>query len=316
MPRTNRSARCQGRLAAKLPCPRRSNGSKSARRAQIKDLQERGETQRSRTDPDARVLHKRGQQTVGYNVQSVVDHKHRLIAHHEVTNAGNDSGQLAAQAIAAKKVLGVAALTVVADAGYYSEAELAACAQANIAVYVPIPDKYQPILAAGRFSGAQFQYVAGADAYVCPGGEVLRPQGKPAPIYGILRQRYTRPPTACQGCPLKCVCLPGKTPRRQLYRSEHAAVAEAHRQRMAAEGAERMRQRAGLVEHPFGTLKRWFGWDHFLVRGFAKVRGEMALMVLGYNLMRVLTILGWQAFRDYCAQRLSCHGAATPAARA
>jgi hypothetical protein len=35
-----------------------------------------------------------------------------------------------------------------------------------------------------------------------------------------------------------------------------------------------MRQRAGLVEHPFGTLKRWFGWDHFLVRGFEKVGGR------------------------------------------
>ena len=199
----------------------------------------------------------------------------RLIAHREVTNAGNDSGQLAAQAIAAKEVLGVEALTVVADAGYYSEAELAACAQANIAVSAAIPDKHRRCALEGRFSGAQFQYVAGADAYVCPGGGGLRPQGKPAPIYGILRQRYTRPPTACQGCPLKCVCLPGKTPRRQLYRSQRAAVAEAHRQRMAAEGAERMRQRAGLVEHPFGTLKRWFGWDHLLARGFAKVRGEM-----------------------------------------
>ena len=215
-----------GSLAANPPCPRRSNGSRSARRAGRR----RSRIWRSAARPNSRVLtrraglHKRGQQTVGYNVQSVVDHKHRLIAHHEVTNAGNDSGQLAAQAIAAKEVLGVAALTVVADAGYYSEAELAACAQANIAVYVPIPDKYQPILAAGRFSGAQFQYVAGADAYVCPGGEVLRPQGKPAPIYGILRQRYTRAPNACHGCPLKCVCLPAKTPRRQLYRTEHAAV--------------------------------------------------------------------------------------------
>jgi len=83
---------------------------------------------------------------------------------------------------------------------------------------------------------------------------------------------------------------------------------------MTVEGPERMRQRAGLVEHPFGTLKRWFGWDHFLVRGFAKVRGEMALMVLGYNLTRVLHILGWQAFRDYCAQRLSGHGAPAPTA--
>lgn len=52
-----------------------------------------------------------------------------------------------------------------------------------------------------------------------------------------------------------------------------------------------MRQRASVVEHPFGTLKRWFGWDHFLMRGFQKVRGENALMVLGYNLTRVINIL-------------------------
>jgi uroporphyrinogen decarboxylase len=51
-----------------------------------------------------------------------------------------------------------------------------------------------------------------------------------------------------------------------------------------------MAQRASVVEHPFGTLKRWFGWDHFLVRGFQKVGGEMALMVLGYNLTRVINI--------------------------
>jgi hypothetical protein len=82
---------------------------------------------------------------------------------------------------------------------------------------------------------------------------------------------------------------------------------------MTAEGPERMRQRAGLVERPFGTLKRRFGWDRFLVRAFAKVRGEMALMVLGYNLTRVLHILGWRAFGDYCAQRSSGHGARAPA---
>jgi hypothetical protein len=64
-----------------------------------------------------------------------------------------------------------------------------------------------------------------------------------------------------------------------------------------------MRQRAGLVEHPFGTLKRWFGWDHFLVRGFEKVGGEMSIMVLGYNLTRVINTLGVRAFTDYCARR-------------
>jgi hypothetical protein len=58
------------------------------RQTRNNELQERGATQRSRTDSGARALHKRGQQTFGYNVRTVVDHKHRLIAHHEVVDAG------------------------------------------------------------------------------------------------------------------------------------------------------------------------------------------------------------------------------------
>ena len=76
----------------------------------------------------------------------------------------------------------------------------------------------------------------------------------------------------------------------------------APRQRKAEHGSERMRQRSGLVEHPFGTIKRWFGWDHFLVRGFDKVGGEMSIMVLGYNLTRVINTIGVRAFTDYCAR--------------
>jgi cell division protein FtsB len=283
------------------------------KQAQIKQLQDSGETQLSRTDPDARALRKAGQKTTGYNVQNTVDAKHKIIVDHEVTNAGNDAEQLAAQAIAAKAALEVDNLIAVADAGYYSERQLADCAAANITAYVGIPDKHQTVRAQGRFSGAQFQYVGGADVYVCLGGEVLRPQGKPAPIHGILRRRYTRPAKACQGCPLKGICLPESGAGRQIYRSEHAAVAEIHGQRMAEQGRERMAQRASLVEHPFGTLKRWFGWDHFLVRGFEKVRGEMSLMVLGYNLIRVINILGLAALRDYCAQRLPRGQTATQA---
>ena len=64
-----------------------------------------------------------------------------------------------------------------------------------------------------------------------------------------------------------------------------------------------MRQRSGLCEHPFGTMKRWLGWDHFLVRGFRKVRGEMALLVHCYNFRRVLSLLGVDAFRAMCEAR-------------
>jgi len=59
-----------------------------------------------------------------------------------------------------------------------------------------------------------------------------------------------------------------------------------------AEHPEIMKLRKQLVEHPFGTLKR--GWQHgyFLLKRLAKVKGEMALSILAYNLRRVLNILG------------------------
>jgi transposase len=227
--------------------------------AQIERMQERGETQICTTDPDARSLSKGPQHTVGYNVQNTVDAKHKLIVHHEVTNDGNDSQQLATQAEAAKEALGVEELTALADAGDYSEAQLAECERSGIEVDVPIPDKHRAVAAEGRFSGEQFQSVPSADVDVCPGGQILEPHGKPSRKRGIARTRYTRSAAACRDCPLKSVCLPEKTPQRQIYRSEHADTVEAHRRRMAAGGRERMRQRAGLAEHPFGTLKRWFG---------------------------------------------------------
>ena len=64
-----------------------------------------------------------------------------------------------------------------------------------------------------------------------------------------------------------------------------------------------MKKRKCLVEHPFGTLKQWCGWTHFLMRGLEKVRAEFSLLMLCYNFKRVLSILGLDALRAYCLQR-------------
>jgi hypothetical protein len=61
-----------------------------------------------------------------------------------------------------------------------------------------------------------------------------------------------------------------------------------------------MRQRAALCEHPFGTLKRRPGWDHVPVRGFARVRGEMALLVHCCNFRRLLRLCGVAGFIALC----------------
>ena len=53
-----------------------------------------------------------------------------------------------------------------------------------------------------------------------------------------------------------------------------------------------MRVRRSTVEHPYGTIKAWMDWTHFLTRGFDHVKTEMSLHVLAYNLKRMMKILG------------------------
>ena len=50
--------------------------------------------------------------------------------------------------------------------------------------------------------------------------------------------------------------------------------------------------RRSIVEHVFGTLKRWMGATHFQTRTLGRVSTEMSLQVLAYNLKRVMNILG------------------------
>ena len=56
-----------------------------------------------------------------------------------------------------------------------------------------------------------------------------------------------------------------------------------------------MRIRRATVEHAFGTLKAWMGVIHFKTRTLDKVRTEMSLHVLAYNLKRMLAMLGPQS---------------------
>lgn len=53
-----------------------------------------------------------------------------------------------------------------------------------------------------------------------------------------------------------------------------------------------MRLRRATVEHPFGTIKAWMGATHFLMRPFKNVRTETALLVLAYNIKRMLSMMG------------------------
>jgi hypothetical protein len=129
--------------------------------------------------------------------------------------------------------------------------------------------------------------------------------GRKLDTTGKSRIRYVSRRAACARCPLRPQCLAPCADRRVIERWEYQAVIERHRARMA-HAAPMMRCRKALVEHPFGTLKCRAGYRHFLLRGFAKVRGECSLMVLCYNFTRVLNIIGLDRFIAWLAIATLC----------
>ena len=69
-------------------------------------------------------------------------------------------------------------------------------------------------------------------------------------------------------------------------------AAQNYAKRLLDKNPNAMRTRRETVEHPFSTLKMRMGATHFLCKTLTMVATEMALCVLGYNLTRVLNIVG------------------------
>jgi transposase len=241
----------------------------------------------SLTDPDARSMATsgRGSGVVGYNVQAAVDIEHHLIVAHNVTNVGTDVAQLAPMAQLTKAALETERLEVVADRGYFSSEQILACEEAGVTVTLPKPQTSGNRVK-GRFVKPDFRYVASEDVYVCPAGEKLTYHYTNEEDGRVLRRYWT---SACQTCAIKKRCTSGK--ERRITRWQHEHILEAVQRRLD-EHPEKMRQRRETAEHPFGTIKARMGATHFLMKTLKRVRTEMALHVLAYNLTRVMNILG------------------------
>jgi transposase len=242
----------------------------------------------SLTDPDARAMATsgRGSGMVGYNVQSAVEGEHHLIVAHEVVMTGSDREQLASMAAKAKDAMGVDALDVLADRGYFSGEEILACEAMSVTPYVPKP-LTSGAKAAGRFGKQDFVYLPEQDVYRCPAGALL-PRHMTTVEKGMTLHRYWDR-ASCTGCSLKPQCTPSI--ERRVTRWEHEAVIDALQTRMDL-APRAMRTRRRLVEHPFGTIKAWMGHTHFLMKRLPNVKTEISLHILAYNMKRVMAVLG------------------------
>jgi transposase len=244
--------------------------------------------QLSLTDPDARSMATsgRGSGIVGYNVQIAVDAERHLIVAHEVTNVGHDRGQLSEMVGRAKSAMGAEALEVIADRGYFDGEEVLACEAAGAIPYVPKP-LTSGAKADGRFGKQDFIYQPDGDVYRCPAGQRL-PWRMTTVEKGMMMHSYWDQ-ASCQACALKPKCTTGK--ERRVRRWEHEAVIDAMQARLDRK-PDAMRIRRATVEHPFGTLKAWMGYTHFKTKTLSRVRTEMSLQILAYNLKRVIELIG------------------------
>lgn len=270
-----------GDVAAVLAALR---GHRDEVRRQAEHLAADGLTQQVVGEPEAKLMRtaRHGHQ-VAYNAQSVVDAKHKLIVAFDLTNEGNDHRLLHPMAVQGRDAVAAEQVSVVADTGYANGKQGQLCEDDGITAVVPRPETVNP-KGAQYFTRAAFDYDAASDTWRCPAGETLTCRDVSQTEQ---KKRYTT--KACGGCALKPHCT--KAAQRTIVRGFHEDTLEAMHRRAMSDPVW-MQQRRCLVEHPFGTMKWLMGYPRFLVRGLKKAKAELALTILGYNLKRVINILG------------------------
>jgi hypothetical protein len=252
----------------------------------------------STTDTDSRsILITKSIVEVAYNVQNAVDNKHNLIVHTQATNT-NDGKALHGAAIQTKHNLQLQkedSLMVLADKGYHTGAELLQCQQDNMITHVAYKEQPGVKHIAHEFLAESFTYDNSNDTYTCPAGATLTTLGTWHNKKGEANETSYRFKTyrtdGCKTCPLKTQCT--KLPKRIIQRSEYQDAVDINDNNIK-QNPQYYKRRQAICEHPFGTIKRHFGFTHTLLKGLQKVNGEMNLIMFCYNFMRTKNILGFE----------------------
>ena len=260
-------------------------------------LESTADKQISTTDADSRsIIIVKNIVEVAYNTQNAVDDKHNLIVHTQATNT-NDGKALHKAATQAKQNLQLQkedTLIVLADKGYHTGAELQQCQQDNMITHVAYKEQPSVKHISSEFLSESFDYNKATDSYTCPAGAVLRSLGTWHNKKGEASETSYRFKTyrtdACKTCALKHKCT--KLPKRIIHRSEYQDAVDMNDNNIK-KNPKYYKRRQAIVEHPFGTLKRHWGFTHTLLKGLEKVNGEMNLIMFCYNFMRTKNILGF-----------------------
>jgi transposase len=270
-----------------------------------KEIDEKGITQISTSDPDSRQIMTRNNiSEVAYNVQTVVDALHNIPIDFKVTNE-NDSKAMGGMLRRSKTILGHNNFTAIYDKGYHTGSEFAYAHKLGIAVLVAIPGvaAHAPDLA---FDVEHFKYNKTLDTYTCPANQTLitngnwysKKNGK-----SVTQMKHYKT-SACLSCELFKKCT--KNARgRLLERSEHADLIYENKIRIE-NNYEMYRRRQAIVEHPYGVIKRQ--WDFYYIMTKKTIKhasADVGLIFTAYNLRRIFNLVDQNLLKQYLKILLS-----------
>jgi hypothetical protein len=238
---------------------------------------------------------------VAYSVQTTVDEKNNIPIDYKVTNQ-NDSKAMGNMVRRAKSILGNNEFTALYDKGYHTGSELKIAQDLGIEAIVAIPGIPSTSQAPDPdYNFEHFEYDQQSDIYICPQGEVLRSNGRWYKECNrrdnviTFKQYKTR---ACKSCLAHAQCTKSKEGR-VLSRSTYAEYYEINR-KVYQEKEHLYKRRQAIVEHPYGTIKRQWGFSYILTKqGINRASADVGFMFIAYNLRRIGNILTRDLLKEY-----------------
>ncbi|MFH1160167.1 MAG: transposase [bacterium] len=136
---------------------------------------------------------------------------------------------------------------------------------------------------------------------MCPQGHKLTSNGTWYQNHPYKTKQYKT--KSCKGCPVKALCTKSEKGR-VIERNENIEATQRNKQTIE-NNKELYKRRQEIVEHPFGTIKRQWGFDYTLMKGKKKVDGEVGLIFIAYLMRRLMSILGLNGLKEAVQSLLS-----------
>lgn len=259
------------------------------------ELKDSGQRQISTSDPDSRHLITRNNITeVAYSAQTSVDAKNNIPIDYKITN-NNDSKAMGNMLQRAKTILHTNQFIALYDKGYHTGSEFKTADNLGIDVMVAIPT-----VAANapnhKYNVENFPFDKTNDCYTCPQGEKMITNGRWHQAKTYRFKRYTT--KACKTCNAKPECsaaICGKA----IQRSQFQEYVDRNRTHIQ-ENKQLYRKRQQIVEHPYGTIKRQWGFNYIITKkGIQRAEADFGFIMTAYNLRRLINIIGIKELQKY-----------------